>query len=559
MGDEWKAAFKAAFKQKEAEEAAAAAALKKAQLAKAAAEKDAEEARLAELNAKNKLGLAEKARKPDADKIRTLKSDHESAQQEHLQAKAKVTAEASAIETAKVQEKAAREEKEEIARAEKRGEYSQTIKVYKRRLAAAGKSNALDAQFKLLEPLYLADDFEGLAKQLKVADDLLLATVAATEAAAMQADRLKRLDALKRKPFDGNQDLKAIGLKLAATAEQVKAGRLVEALTALEREITPLLADCEKEADAYEVLQAELEQRVAALSANEFRKQEQLDEVAALRKKAAHVAHTGRIVDANVLLGSADAALAEAEEWADENGSHAQTYPALLAQVEQDVKDFLAVHKGFRLECDHKVGGWIKSAALNAGEKAGRKNFESAVQMLGEAAAALVGLEAKAKAVLAKLAQKAQDAAEQAAQQQAKAQSAAAAQAAKVAAETALAPSSLAAIGKNHIDKWVVQLGRLLQGPAPVCSITGGTATFWLAGNTTIEAVCTVRHNGAVVDTFVVHYHPTAKFSDPTGSPLHAKPRRGNATTPHHYMRDDHWLVADGHVKSHATVKKEYL
>lgn len=559
MGDEWKAAFKAAFKQKEAEEAAAAAALKKAQLAKAAAEKDAEEARLAELNAKNKLGLAEKARKPDADKIRTLKSDHESAQQDHLQAKAKVTAEASAIETAKAQEKTAREEKEEIARAEKRGEYSQTIKVYKRRLAAAGKSNALDAQFKLLEPLYLADDFEGLAKQLKVADDLLLAAVATNEAAAMQADRLKRLDALKRKPFDGNQDVKAIALKLAATAEQVKAGRLVEALTALEREITPLLADCEKEADAYEVLQADLEQRVAVLSANELRKQEQLDEVAALRKKAAHVAHTGRIVDANVLLGSADAALAEAEEWADENGSHAQTYPALLAQVEQDVKDFLAVHKGFRLECDHKVGGWIKSAALNAGEKAGRKNFESAVQMLGEAAAALVGLEAKAKAVLAKLAQKAQDAAEQAAQQQAKAQAAANAQAAKLAAETALAPSSLAAIGKNHIDKWVVQLGRLLQGPAPVCSITGGTATFWLAGNTTIEAVCTVRHNGAVVDTFVVHYHPTAKFSDPTGSPLHAKPRRGNATTPHHYMRDDHWLVADGHVKSHATVKKEYL
>lgn len=559
MGDEWKAAFKAAFKQKEAEEAAAAAALKKAQLAKAAAEKDAEEARLAELNAKNKLGLAEKARKPDADKIRTLKSDHESAQQDHLQAKAKVTAEASAIETAKAQEKTAREEKEEIARAEKRGEYSQTIKVYKRRLAAAGKSNALDAQFKLLEPLYLADDFEGLAKQLKVADDLLLAAVATNEAAAMQADRLKRLDALKRKPFDGNQDVKAIALKLAATAEQVKAGRLVEALTALEREITPLLADCEKEADAYEVLQADLEQRVAVLSANEFRKQEQLDEVAALRKKAAHVAHTGRIVDANVLLGSADAALAEAEEWADENGSHAQTYPALLAQVEQDVKDFLALHKGFRLECDHKVGGWIKSAALNAGEKAGRKNFESAVQMLGEAAAALVGLEAKAKAVLAKLAQKAQDAAEQAAQQQAKAQAAANAQAAKLAAETALAPSSLAAIGKNHIDKWVVQLGRLLQGPAPVCSITGGTATFWLAGNTTIEAVCTVRHNGAVVDTFVVHYHPTAKFSDPTGSPLHAKPRRGNATTPHHYMRDDHWLVADGHVKSHATVKKEYL
>lgn len=559
MGDEWKAAFKAAFKQKEAEEAAAAAALKKAQLAKAAAEKDAEEARLAELNAKNKLGLAEKARKPDADKIRTLKSDHEAAQQDHLQAKAKVTAEALAIETAKAQEKAAREEKEEIARAEKRGEYSQTIKVYKRRLAAAGKSNALDAQFKLLEPLYLADDFEGLAKQLKLADDALLAAVATNEAAAMQADRLKRLDALKRKPFDGNQDVKAIALKLAATAEQVKAGRLVEALTALEREITPLLADCEKEADAYEVLQADLEQRVAVLSANEFRKQEQLDEVAALRKKAAHVAHTGRIVDANVLLGSADAALAEAEEWADENGSHAQTYPALLAQVEKDVKDFLAVHKGFRLECDHKIGGWIKSAALNAGEKAGKKNFESAVQMLGEAAAALVGLEAKAKAVLAKLAQKAQDAAEQAAQQQAKAQAAANAQAAKLAAETALAPSSLAAIGKNHIDKWVVQLGRLLQGPAPVCSITGGTATFWLAGNTTIEAVCTVRHNGAVVDTFVVHYHPTAKFSDPTGSPLHAKPRRGNATTPHHYMRDDHWLVADGHVKSHATVKKEYL
>ncbi|MCW5666136.1 MAG: hypothetical protein KIT35_20085 [Piscinibacter sp.] len=559
MGDEWKAAFKAAFKQKEAEEAAAAQAAKQAQLAKAAAEKEAEEARIAEHNAKNKLGLAEKARKPDAEKVRKLTGEHQTAQQEHEKAKAKVASEAQAIETAKAQEKTAREEKEEIARAEKRGEYSQTIKVYKRRLAAAGKSNALDAQFKLLEPLYLADDFEGLAKQLKVADDLLLATVAATEAAAMQADRLKRLDALKRKPFDGNQDLKAIGLKLAATAEQVKAGQLVEALKVLEREITPLLADCEKEADAYEVLQAELEQRVAALMANEYRSQAKLDEVAAARKKAAHAAHTGRIVDANALLGSADAALADAEEWADENASHAQTYPALLAQLEQDVKDFLAVHKGFRLECDHKVGGWMKSAALNAGEKAGHRNFESAAQMLGEAAAALVGLEAKAKAVLAKLAQKAQDAAEQAAQQQAKAQAAANAQAAKLAAETALVPSSLAAIGKSHIDKWVVQLGRLLQGPTPVCTLTGGTTTFWLPGNTTVESICSVRHNGTVVDTFVVHYHPSAKFSDPSGSPMHAKPRRGNATTPHHYMRDDHWLVADGHVKSHAAVKKEYL
>lgn len=559
MGDEWKAAFKAAFKQKEAEEAAAAAALKKAQLAKAAAEKEAEDARIAEANAKNKLGLAEKARKQDAEKIRTLKGDHETAQQEHLKAKGKVASEAAAIETAKAQEKTAREEKEEIARAEKRGEYSQTIKVYKRRLAAAKLPTALDEHFKKLEPLYLADDFEGLAKQLKLADDALLAAVAANEAADMQADRLKRLEALKRKPFDGSQDVRELAKKLAATAKQVEAKQLVEALTVLERDITPQLADCEKEADAYETLQTELEQRVAALTANEFRKQAQLDEVAAARKKAAHAAHTGRIVDANALLGSADTALADAEEWADENASQAQTYPALLAQVEKDVKDFLAVHKGFRLECDNKVGGWLNSAALNAGAKAGQRNFESAVQMLGEAAAALVGLQAKAQAVLAKLALKAQDEAEAKAQQQAKAQAAAAAQAAKVAAETALAPSSLAAIGKSHIDKWIVQLGRLLQGPAPVCTLSGGTTTFWLPGNTTIESICAVRHNGTVVDTFVVHYHPTAKFSDPTGSPMHAKPRRGNATTPHHYMRDDHWLVSDGHVKSHAAVKKEYL
>lgn len=559
MGDEWKAAFKAAFKQKEAEEAAAAAALKRAQLAKATADKDAEEARLAELNAKNKLGLAEKARKPDADKIRTLKSDHAEATKTHVEAKDKVAAEAAAIETAKAQEKTAREEKEEIARAEKRGEYSQTIKVYKRRLAAAKLPNALDAHFKKLEPLYLADDFEGLAKQLKLADDALLAAVAANEAAGLQADLLKRLNVLKRKPFEGNQDLRTIAQQLAATAKQVEAGQLVEALTVLEREITPALADCETEADAYESLNAELEQRVIELMANDLRKQEQLDTVAAARKKAAHVAHTGRIVDANQLLGTADAALGDAEEWADENGSDAQTYPALLAQVEQDVKAFLGVHKGFRPECDHKVGGWLKSAALNAGEKPGRKDFIAAVQQLGEAGAALVGLEAKAQAVLAKLALKAQDAAEQAAQQKAKAQAAATAQAAKVAAETALAPSSLAAIGKNHIDKWVVQLGRLLQGPAPVCTLSGGKTTFWLPGNTTIESICTVRHNGTAVDTFVVHYHPSAKFSDPTGSPLHAKPRRGNATTPHHYMRDDHWLVSDGHVKSHAAVKKEYL
>ena len=36
------------------------------------------------------------------------------------------------------------------------------------------------------------------------------------------------------------------------------------------------------------------------------------------------------------------------------------------------------------LYCANKIGGWMKSAALNAGAKAGARNFESAVQMLGE-------------------------------------------------------------------------------------------------------------------------------------------------------------------------------
>lgn len=557
MGDEWKRAFKAAFKQKEAEEAAAAAAKKKAEQEKADADEAARLASEAEEAAKVDLELA-KSRPKFAKRIPDRTEKLTQAQKTHETAKTDVVAKGKAVEDFAAKEKAAREEKEEIARAEKRGEYSQTIKVYKRRLAAANLPNALDAHFKKLQPLYIEDKFDELKKALKTADDDLLKIVAATEARPTQEDRLKRHTALKRGPFEPNQDVRSIGKQLAETAKLVDAGKLVEALTALEREITPLLASCETEADAYDTLAADIELRVKDLAASDFRKQDQLDEVEALRKKAAHAAHTGTFVAANEWLGKADAALVEAEEWAEENAGDAQAYAGLLAQVEKEAKDFLAVHKGFKLECDNKAGAWIRAAALNAGQKAGKRDFSSAVQQLGEASAVLVGLHAKAQAVLAKLSQKAQDAAEVAAQQAAVKQAAAAAQAAKVAAETALAPSSLAAIGKNKIDKWIVQLQRLLAGPAPVCSLTGGTATFWLAGNTTVEAVCIVRNSqGALVDTFVVHYHPAAKFSDPGGSPLHAKPRRGNATTPHHYMNDGHWLVADGHVKSFAAVRSE--
>lgn len=557
MGDEWKKAFKAAFKQKEAEEAAAAAAKKKAEQEKADADEVARLANDAEVAAKADLELA-KSRPKFAPRIPDRTQKLTQAQKTHETAKADVVAKGKEVEDFAAKEKAAREEKEEIARAEKRGEYSMAIKVYKRRLEAANRPNALDGHFKTLQPLYIEDKFDDLAKALKKADDELLRVVAATEAVGTQADRLKRIEALKRKPFENNNDVRLLGKQIAATAGLVNAGQLVGALTALEREITPLLASCETEADAYETLQADIEQRLLALTSAGFHKQTMVDEAVALRKKAGHQAHTGTFVEANVLLGQADAALVEAEEWADDNASDAQTYPALLLQVEKEVKDFLALHKAHKPECDQKAGGWMRSAALNVAAEAGKKDFTAAVNQLGEASAVVVGLYAKAQAIVAKQNQKAQDAAQQAAQLAAQEAAKKAAAATKLAAETVLAPSSLAAIGKNKIDKWVVQLQRLVTGPAPVCSISGGTTTFWLAGNTTVESICTVRTaSGALVDTFVVHYHPAARFSDPGGSPLHAKPRRGNATTPHHYMTDGHWLVAGGHVKSFATVRSE--
>jgi hypothetical protein len=304
--------------------------------------------------------------------------------------------------------------------------------------------------------------------------------------------------------------------------------------------------------------------RLAALGTNEYRKTVQHEGAEAQRKLALKEARTGSLAEANEHLANADAELGAAEDWAEENRSQATAYPERLDEVKAAADTFEAQNKGFKLACNKKVRVDCIAAAIMCAEgEPGERDFAAALNWLEEAEAVLDGLRERVAQAKSVSDQQALDLAEAKAKQEASDKAKAKATLAKKAAETALAITSLAAIGKNRIDPWIAQLRRLVEAsPTPLVTIEGGTGTFWLPGNTTVESICIVRSvaSGAEVDRYVMHYHPHLRAKDMTGpnsSRMHAKPKRGNASTPHHLMEDSHWLVTGGYVKRFSEVRDE--
>lgn len=204
MADDWKIRFKAAFKLRAQEEQAAATALAEAQKRSAALAEKARQAKLDEQNAKGKLGLETRKKKPDAERVSELTQAHTKAQTTTKDAATAVDANAATIASEAARIEAARASKQELELLYRRAEYAQSLKLLHRRLRegeqianAAAETKAafaearkpLDAKFLALEDAHGRDDFAALKTGVADAKTLLKALLTEHAPAVMEAER----------------------------------------------------------------------------------------------------------------------------------------------------------------------------------------------------------------------------------------------------------------------------------------------------------------------------------------------------------------------------------
>jgi len=356
-----------------------------------------------------------------------------------------------------------------------------------------------------------------------------------------------RVEALKRAPI---KSLMSIG----AIERKAKGADLVT----LQRDVALMLDDAEAQTRDFPRSLGDLERDLQA-SINPALVNDKNEHVVAARDKLARVkrAAPNNLDQAILQLGDLDV-LIEAVRTA-VAAAHASRirYEALLQAVGDAVRDMPArspEHKGFMTP---RPKAYMEQAQIGA---AGL-DFDLAIGLLLDAQKELNRIDVAARTRGAKLAD--EELNRQAEEQQRQQIAAAVAQqaAAQLAAENAANEASLAAIGKtSQFMKWYNKVEELLG--LNIVRITG-SAPFFLRGDNTVEVVIRVVSVATrnEIDRFVVHYHPEASgasVDNRYASQIHIKPIRGNATTQHHTIDNNAWLITSGYAPPWRDIRQNF-
>jgi hypothetical protein len=329
-----------------------------------------------------------------------------------------------------------------------------------------------------------------------------------------------------------------IGAMDKAAVKDLREKLATATLFELEKTLIPVVEAAEQPIEEFDSLKADLADRIKALRTQAVPEKTcaELDKELLAAIKAAPKS----LPDALKLLGTVETKVGEQEDevaWMDQAKAD---YPGALADVNKLIDDFnnltppslKSFMPGNRNGEIAKAAKWFKEGM-----------FIYALDVLQDLEIVLkTGLK-QADAAKRGLLQDAQDAVAKQEQERLKEEKRLKDEAAQLKKEQADVPACLDAIGRDK--KFAVWYNRVkaLLDKGIVTANAGGTIP--LSGGDTIEVPVFVNATGGFQRQFVVHYHKGAKPPDsnnPWASKVHAKPNRGNKTTPRVYLNGGDWV-----------------